>query len=148
MQSAQLPQFLGLGASISSLCFCAFSCRNESICAITSIVQPLPSILYCWVLLHPHLYQSGTVCSRAHSVGVSLLMRTSGAFSSAIAYAQPVRLAQHAGALWLMSYTRFCWYGCCPLLLSPLGLSCFVLLLIIKLFSCHALAVSVGALSV
>ena len=46
--------------------------KNESICLMTSTVQPLPSILYCCVLLHFHLYQSGIVCNLAHSVGVSL----------------------------------------------------------------------------
>ena len=43
---------------------------NEKICFITSTVHPLPSIWYIWVLLHFHSYQSGIVCSRAHSVGV------------------------------------------------------------------------------
>lgn len=44
-------------------------------CLITSIVHPLPSILYCCVSEHSHLYHSGMVCNRAHSVGVRRRMR-------------------------------------------------------------------------
>jgi hypothetical protein len=42
------------------------------ICAITSTVQPLPSILYRCVSDTQSVYPSGTVCSLSHSIGVSL----------------------------------------------------------------------------
>ena len=82
--------------------------KNDSTCFITSTVHPFPSILYCCVLLHFHLYHSGIVCNLAHSVGVSLLIRKLSTISSAIIHAPPVRPAQHVGALCDISYTRFC----------------------------------------
>lgn len=54
--------------------FIFYSCIKDIICAITSTVQPLPSILYRCVSLHSHLYQSRIVCNREHSVGVNLRM--------------------------------------------------------------------------
>ena len=47
---------------------------KDRMCAITSTVHPLPNIRYCCVSLHSHLYQSGIVCNRAHSVGVRRLI--------------------------------------------------------------------------
>ena len=50
------------------------SFMKDRMCAITSTVHPLPNIRYCCVSLHSHLYQSGIVCNRAHSVGVRRLI--------------------------------------------------------------------------
>ena len=50
------------------------SFMKDRMCAITSTVHPLPNIRYCCVSLHSHLYQSGIVCNRAHSVGVKRLI--------------------------------------------------------------------------
>ena len=45
------------------------------ICLITSTVHPFPSRRYCCVAEQFHIYQSGIVWSRAHSVGVMRRMR-------------------------------------------------------------------------
>lgn len=119
--------------------------KNDRICFITSTVHPLPSILYCCVLLHFHLYHSGIVCNLAHSVGVSLRIRHASTLPSAIAYALPLVLAKCAGALYPTSYTLFPEYGCAPLL-SLLGFNCLVCF-ISKLFSWNELDVTVGLLS-
>lgn len=42
-------------------------------CSITLTVQPFPHIRYICVSDTTHSYQSGTVCKRAHSVGVNRL---------------------------------------------------------------------------
>lgn len=46
--------------------------RKLSICRITLIVHPLPNKRYICVSEQSHLYQSGTVCSLEHSIGVNL----------------------------------------------------------------------------
>lgn len=120
-------------------------------CLMTSIVQPLPNILYCWVSDTIHLYQSGMVCKRAHSVGVSRLIRTSLAFLlfKMLIVLPPCPFIK-AGDCPLVSYTLFCRQGCVPPL-SRLGLSCimpFSFIVTNKLFCSHALAAKVVDLSV
>ena len=44
-----------------------------NICSITLTVQPFPHIRYICVSDTTHSYHSGTVCKRAHSVGVNRL---------------------------------------------------------------------------
>lgn len=57
--------------------------RKLNICLITSTVHPLPSIVYCCVAEHSHLYHSGIVCKRAASVGVMRRTISSQAISGA-----------------------------------------------------------------
>lgn len=120
-------------------------------CLITSTVQPLPNILYCCVSETAHLYQSGIVCKRAHSVGVSRLILVSVASPPTnTLIVLPPWPSINAGACPSVSYTRFCCRGCVPPL-SRLGLICFTLSSFIsttKLFCSHALADRVGDLSI
>ena len=96
-------------------------------CLITSTVQPLPNILYCCVSETAHLYQSGIVCKRAHSVGVSRLILVSVASPPTnTLIVLPPWPSINAGACPSVSYTRFCCRGCVPPL-SRLGLICFTL---------------------
>lgn len=117
-------------------------------CLITSTVQPLPNILYCCVSETAHLYQSGIVCKRAHSVGVSRLMRASVASPSVKMQGCPLpsclALAASEGDFLLLAI------GLNPpstLYVRYVPTSMFSFISTTKLFCSHALADRVGDLS-
>lgn len=113
----------------------------DRMCLITSTVHPLPSMVYCCVAEHSHLYQSGIVCKRAASVGV--MRRTIS--SRATSGAWPACAEHKEGMMPSEQYTRFCWYGCLPPL-SPDWFICRTSRRISKLFCSHAFADSAGDL--
>ena len=79
-------------------CYVYHNSMKLSICFITSTDQPLPSIRYACVSLHSHLYHSGIVCNREHSVGVRRRIRQ----SFPITLFLPPNCADKAGIIPLM----------------------------------------------